>query len=135
MVLQRELKKKRPFESAQQEAVLNLLRTNAQYQVRLTRLFRSCGLTPSQHNVLRILRGEGQPLPILEIAARTITVVPGITGLIDRLQEAGFVNRERSLEDRRVTWVAWPTSPDSTSFPRSSRRALRRERTGRSCPN
>ena len=29
-------------------------------------------------------------MPILEIANRTITVVPGITGLIDRLEKAGF---------------------------------------------
>jgi DNA-binding MarR family transcriptional regulator len=106
MPLQRELKKKRPFESLEQEAVLNVLRTNDQYQVRFTRLFRPYGLTPSQYNVLRILRGEGQPLPILEIASRTITVVPGITGLIDRLEESGFVKRERCQEDRRVIWVA-----------------------------
>jgi DNA-binding MarR family transcriptional regulator len=103
--LQRELKKKRPFESPQQEAILNILRTNDQYQVRFTRLFRPYGLTPSQYNVLRILRGEGRPLPILEIASRTITVVPGITGLIDRLEESGFVKRERCREDRRVIYV------------------------------
>ncbi len=89
--LQRELKKRRPFESLEQKASLNLLRTNDQLQIRFARLFREFGLTPSQYNVLRILRGEGQPLPILEIASRTITVVPGITGLIDRLEEAGFV--------------------------------------------
>ncbi len=33
-------------------------------------------------------------------------MVPGITGLIDRLEEAGFVKRERCREDRRVIWVA-----------------------------
>ena len=103
--LQHELKKKRPFESLEQEAALNLLRTNDQLQIRFTRLFRDFGLTPSQYNVLRILRGEGKPLPILEIAERTITVVPGITGLIDRLQDAGFVKRERCPEDRRVIFV------------------------------
>ena len=53
------------------------------------------GLTPSQYNILRILRGEGKPLPIREIASRIIAVVPGITGLIDRLERAGFVNRLR----------------------------------------
>jgi DNA-binding MarR family transcriptional regulator len=106
MPLQRELKKRRPFESPQQEAILNVLRTSDQYQVRFSRLFRPYGLTPSQYNVLRILRGEGQPLPILEIASRTITVVPGITGLIDRLEEAGFVKRERCRKDRRVIWAA-----------------------------
>jgi MarR family transcriptional regulator, 2-MHQ and catechol-resistance regulon repressor len=103
--LQHELKKKRPFESSEQEAALNILRTNDQLQIRFSRLFRDYGLTPSQYNILRILRGEGKPLPILEIANRTVTVVPGITGLIDRLEEAGFVRRDRCAEDRRVIYV------------------------------
>ena len=106
MSLQRELKKKRPFKSAAQEAVLNVLRTNDQYQIRFARLFRPRDLTPSQYNILRILRGEGAPLPILEIADRTITVVPGISGLIDRLEKAEFVARERCVKDRRVIYVA-----------------------------
>ena len=104
--LQHELKKKNPFESLEQEAVLNVLRTSDQLEIRGTRLFREHGLTGSQYNVLRILRGEGKPLPILEIASRTITVVPGITGLIDRLEQAGFVNRLRCEKDRRVIYVA-----------------------------
>ena len=103
--LQHELKKKRPFASLDQEVLLNILRTNDQLQIRLERLFRQFGLTPSQYNVLRILRGEGQPLPITEIGARTITVVPGMTGVIDRLESAGMVRRDRSAEDRRVIYV------------------------------
>src|SRR5271166_1479577 len=106
MSLQRELKKKRPFESLEQEAMLNIARTNDQQLIRFARLFRQHDLTPSQYNILRILRGEGKPLPILEIASRTITVVPGITGLIDRLEQAGFVNRQRCEKDRRVIKVA-----------------------------
>ncbi len=104
--LQHELKKKRPFDSPEQEAALSVLRTSDQLQIRFARLFREHNLTPSQYNILRILRGEGKPLPILEIASRTITVVPGITGLIDRLEQAGFVNRLRCEEDRRVIFVS-----------------------------
>lgn len=104
--LQRELKKKRPFDALEEEALLNLARSGDQCQINFTRLFREYGLTPSQYNVLRILRGEGKPLPILEIAERTITVTPGITGLIDRLEAAGMVSRERCEEDRRVVYVA-----------------------------
>src|SRR5690348_3362361 len=104
--LQHELKKKRPFESPEQEAALNILRTSDQLQIRFARLLRGHGLTPSQYNVLRILRGEDRPLPVLEIAGRTITVVPGITGLIDRLEQAGFVSRLRCEKDRRVIYVA-----------------------------
>lgn len=105
MSLQRELKKKRPFESLEQEAMLNIVRTNDQHQIRFARLFRQHDLTLSQYNILRILRGEGAPLPSLEIASRTVTVVPGITGLIDRLEKSGFVVRERCAKDRRVIYV------------------------------
>src|SRR5579863_5595898 len=107
--LQAELKKKQPFESLEQEAMLNIVRTNDWSQIRFARLFRQYDLTPSQYNVLRILRGEGKPLPILEIANRMIAVVPGITGLIDRLEKAGWVCRERCETDRRVIFVA-PTA-------------------------
>lgn len=104
--LQREIKKRRPFDLPEQEALLNILRTADQLQIRFARLFRKFGLTPQQYNVLRILRGEGRALPILEIAARMITVVPGITGLIDRLESASLVERKRCDQDRRVIYVA-----------------------------
>jgi MarR family transcriptional regulator, 2-MHQ and catechol-resistance regulon repressor len=104
--LQHEIGKRQPFVSLEEEATLSLLRTSDQMQIHFTRLFREYGLTSSQYNVLRILRGEGKPLPILEIAERTVTVVPGITGLIDRLEQAGMVRRQRCPEDRRVIFVA-----------------------------
>lgn len=104
--LQRELKKRRPFDSPEQEALLNLYRTTDQFQIRMTRFFREFGLTPSQYNVLRILRGEGKPLPCLEIADRLISVVPAITGLIDRLERMELITRQRSTEDRRIVFVA-----------------------------
>ncbi|MEW4526456.1 MarR family transcriptional regulator [Maioricimonas sp. JC845] len=103
--LQHEIKKKQPFESAEREAVLNILLTADRLQNRFGRLFREYGLTTSQYNVLRILRGEGQPLPSLEIASRLIQQVPAITGLIDRLESAGLVCRKRCEEDRRVVFV------------------------------
>ena len=104
--LQHELKKRLPFDSAEQEAVLNILRTSDWIDNRLGRLFRSFGLTSSQYNVLRILRGEGKPLPSLEIADRMIQIVPAITGLIDRLEKQALVVRQRCADDRRVVYVA-----------------------------
>lgn len=99
------LKKKGPFESLEQEALLNILRTNDQFQNRFGRLFREFGLTLAQYNILRILRGEGKPLPSLEIANRLVQVVPAITGLIDRLEKAEMVRRKRCESDRRVVYV------------------------------
>jgi len=103
--LQREIGKRQPFASPEQEAVLNILRTNDQYQNRFGRLFRQYGLTSSQYNVLRILRSEGKPMPCLEIGSRMIQVVPAMTGLIDRLEKLELVRRERCTEDRRVIYI------------------------------
>jgi DNA-binding MarR family transcriptional regulator len=113
--LQHELKKKRPFDALEQEAALNIVRTSDQLQHRFAGLFREHDLTPAQYNILRILRGAGKPLPILEIASRTIAVVPGITGLIDRLEQAGFVQRVRCEKDRRVIYVGL-TAPGSKTL-------------------
>ncbi len=104
--LQQELKKKEPFDSLEQAAFLSVLRTADQLQLRFTRLFREHGLTPAQYNILRILRGEGNPLPILEVASRMIQTVPGITGLIDRLEKISLVERKRCEKDRRVVYVS-----------------------------
>ena len=98
---------RRSFDSLVQEAMLNLLRSSDLMQIAFTRLFRAHSLSSPQYNILRILRGEGgDGLPCLEIASRMITCVPDITRLIDRLDRAGLVRRERSEADRRVIRVA-----------------------------
>ena len=104
--LQKELGKRRPFDSAEQEATLALLRTADRLAIEFERLFRRHALTAAQYNVLRILRGEGAPMRVLDVAARTIKEVPGITGLVERMERAGLVKRERCSRDRRVIYVA-----------------------------
>ena len=103
--LQSDLRKRDPFASLEQEVVLGVLRTNELFQHRFGQLFRSHGLTQPQYNVLRILRGEGTALPCLEVAERMVSVVPGITNLVDRLEKAGLIRRQRSAEDRRVIYI------------------------------
>lgn len=105
-ILEKQLKKKRGFASRQQSVVIGLLRTNDLFQYRFGHLFREFGLTQPQYNVLRILRGEGGPLPCLEIADRLITMVPAITSLIDKLEQRNLVARDRCTKDRRVWFVS-----------------------------
>ena len=100
--LQHELKKREPFASVAQEATLAILRTSDLLENRLARLLREHGLTPSQYNVLRILRGEGKPLPCLEVADRMIQVAPAITRVVDQLLKLELITKAQSLEDRRV---------------------------------
>lgn len=103
--LRDELKKRGPFASLEQEATLAVMRTSDLLENRLARLLREHELTPSQYNVLRILRGEGKPLPCLEVAERMIQVAPAITRVIDQLLKLDLVRKSQSAEDRRVFTV------------------------------
>lgn len=97
-----EIKKRGPFDAPEQEVALNLARTCDRQTSAFARLFKSHGISGAQYNVLRILRGAGEPLPCQEIAGRMITQLPDITRLVDRLEEAGLVERSRTPEDRRL---------------------------------
>jgi DNA-binding MarR family transcriptional regulator len=62
----------------------------------------SHGLSLAQYNVLRILRAAGEDgLPTLAIRERMVEEAAGITRLINKLERAGFVRRDRSSSDRR----------------------------------
>lgn len=100
--LQSELKKRGPFDSVEQEAMLALMRTTDLLENRLARLLRSYGLTLTQYNVLRILRGEGKPMPCLEVAERMIQVAPAITRVVDQLLKLKLITKTQSQSDRRV---------------------------------
>jgi len=103
--LRQQLKKKGPFDSLQQEAMLSILRTSDLLENRLARLLREHDLTPSQYNAMRIMRGEGEPMPCLEVADRMIQVAPAITRVVDQLVGRGLINKQQSSEDRRVFLV------------------------------
>jgi DNA-binding MarR family transcriptional regulator len=103
--LQAELKQKIPFTSREQEAYLSLLRTADALQTRVEAHLKGFGLTGTQYNALRILRGAGpEGLPCREIGERMITHDPDITRLLNRLEDRGLVERIRSRHDRRVIY-------------------------------
>jgi len=100
--LREELKQTRPFHSAAHEALLSVLRTAAVVQRLTAQVVEASGVTVQQYNVLRILRGAGDAgLPTLAIRDRMIEEAAGITRLLDKLESAGYVARERSTPDRR----------------------------------
>jgi DNA-binding MarR family transcriptional regulator len=100
--LQEEIKQTRPFRSSAEEVVLSILRTAAVVQRHLAAVVEPQGITIQQYNVLRILRGAGEDgLPTLAIRDRMVEEAAGITRLLDKLESAGFVVRERSTPDRR----------------------------------
>jgi DNA-binding MarR family transcriptional regulator len=61
------------------------------------------GITATQYNVLRILRGAGNAgLCRNEVRDRLVAQVPDVTRLLDRMEEAGLIEREREAADRRM---------------------------------
>ncbi|MBV6522574.1 MAG: hypothetical protein MNPFHGCM_02722 [Gemmatimonadaceae bacterium] len=88
--------------SRREELVLALLKSAAVARRPATKVAESRGLSLAQYNVLRILRAAGDAgLPTLAIRERMVEEAAGITRLINKLERAGFVRRDRSESDRR----------------------------------
>jgi DNA-binding MarR family transcriptional regulator len=113
--LRDEIGKRDPFEGAEQEAYLTLLRTVSVLGCDFARLFKQHGLSEATYNILRILRGEAEGgtlragVPMQVIGDRLVARVPDVTRLVDRLEISGLVQRLRTPDDRRVVLVSITT--------------------------
>jgi DNA-binding MarR family transcriptional regulator len=100
--LQTELKQKKPFPRIGAEALVSILRTAAVLDHQLTDALKPFGITHTQYNVLRILRGAGAAgLCGREVAERMVSPVPDVSRLLDRMEDTDLISRERDSEDRR----------------------------------
>ena len=97
-----ELKQSKPFSSPVEEAFVAVIKTADLLVSTLDRRLSGLGLSHQQYNVLRIVRGAGAAgIATLAIGERLIESAPGMTRLLDRLEEKGMVRRERCKHDRR----------------------------------
>lgn len=100
--LQAELKQAKPFPRRTSEALLSVLRTAAVLDHQLTEALKPFGITNTQYNVLRILRGAGaKGLCGREVSCRLVSKVPDVSRLLDRMEDMGLIARERDAGDRR----------------------------------
>jgi DNA-binding MarR family transcriptional regulator len=100
--VQSEIRQRKPFRSRRQEATIALLRTASVVGRTLVRELESSGLSLAQYNALRIIKGAGSAgIPTLAIRERMIEEGTPITRLLDKLELAGLVRRERAHPDRR----------------------------------
>lgn len=101
--LRSELRQRKPFGSLAQEAFLSVARTEAVLRSSIERLLEPHGLTLTQYNVLRVLRGaDREGLCRNEIRDRLVTRMPDVSRLLDRMEAAGLIHRVRSTTDRRL---------------------------------
>ena len=104
--LKLEIVQERPFSSAEEEALLNLMRTSDVLHRAFHRKTRDWGVTSTQYNVLRILRGaQPRGLTCAAIGSRMITAEPDITRLLSRLKALKLIRQQRDRHDRRVVWT------------------------------
>ena len=100
--VQREIGQARPFRSLSQEATIALLRTASVVTRAFARVVEPAGLSFAQYNALRIIRGAGAGgIPTLAVRDRMIEEGTTVTRLLDKLEKARLIRRERSLPDRR----------------------------------
>jgi DNA-binding MarR family transcriptional regulator len=101
--MQAEIKQGKNSSSVEEQAFVALQRTADRLAGRISEMLKQHGLSATQYNALRILRGAGPSgLACSEIGERMINRDPDITRLVDRLERRGFVERSREQKDRRV---------------------------------
>jgi MarR family transcriptional regulator, 2-MHQ and catechol-resistance regulon repressor len=101
--LQNEIRQSVPFKSLREELWLNLSRTAAEIGHVIEQSLRPYGLSPTQYNVLRILRGAGpEGLCQYEIKDRLVAQVPDVPRILERMEKAGWVQRVRAEVDKRM---------------------------------
>jgi DNA-binding MarR family transcriptional regulator len=104
--LKREIAQQQPFSSTEEEALLNVMRTSDELHRAFHLGTREWGITSTQYNVLRILRGaQPEGLTCAAIGERMITAEPDITRLLRRLKALKLIRQGRDRRDRRMVWT------------------------------
>lgn len=101
--LRDDIKQTKPFKSLYEETDLNIVRTAYVLIDAFESEIKSYGITATQYNVLRILRGAGDMgLSRNEVRDRLLNRMPDATRLLDRMEKSGLISRSRDAEDRRL---------------------------------
>jgi DNA-binding MarR family transcriptional regulator len=93
------------FRSEYQKSMINLIYTFNWVNERVNKRFEPFDITQQQFNILRILRGAGQPLSTLQIRQRMLDRMSDTSRIVDRLVKKGMVKKTTSREDRRLVDV------------------------------
>src|SRR4029079_13774375 len=93
------------FRSEYQKSMINLIFTFNWMNEKLNHYFEPFEITQQQFNILRILRGAGQPLSTLQIRQRMLDKMSDTSRIVDRLVKKGLVKKSVCREDRRLVDV------------------------------
>jgi len=107
MSLQKELGFVNPMANRGHEALLNIVLTGTLLTKEADRLLRPLGLTDAQFNVLMLLKyqSRGGQMNQTHLGGMLLVNRSNVTGLIDRMEKAGWVERGADAGDRRVNML------------------------------
>jgi len=100
--IEKAINQKRPFRNEQQKALINLIYTHNWVAGQVKNLMKPFGITPQQYNVLRILKGAGQPISTSLIRERLLYKMADTSRMVDRLSDKGLVIRKVCPSDKRL---------------------------------
>ena len=95
----------RKFRNEFQKSAINIIYTNNWMAEKMNKLFDEWDITAQQFNILRILRGAGQPLSTLQIRQRMLDRMSDTSRIVDRLVKKGLVKKSTCKLDRRLVDV------------------------------
>jgi DNA-binding MarR family transcriptional regulator len=90
------------FRTEYQKSIINLIFTFNWVNEKINKHFEPFDITQQQFNILRILRGAGQPLSTLQIRQRMLDKMSDTSRIVDRLVKKGLVKKTTCREDRRL---------------------------------
>lgn len=93
------------FDNNKVKALINIIYTSNWINSHQNEYFKSFGISPQQFNILRILRGAGEPIKVQTIKERMIERAPNATRLMDKLCAKNLINRLPCPGDRRVVHI------------------------------
>ncbi len=105
MKIEEAIQQRKPFRNNHQRALVNLVYTHNWVAERVKQYMRPYGVTPQQYNVLRILRGAGQPISTSVIRERLLYKMADASRMVDRLNQKGLVVRNVCPADKRLVDV------------------------------
>ena len=94
------------FRNEYQKATVNIIFTFNWITEQTKGIFEKEDLTSQQFNILRILRGAGQPLSTLQIRQRMLDKMSDTSRIVDRLIIKGLVKKNVCKTDKRLVDVS-----------------------------
>ncbi len=105
MSLEKDINQKK-FRSEHQKAVINLIYTYNWVNEQMKFFFDQVDITSQQFNILRILRGAGEPLSTLQIRQRMLDKMSDTSRIVDRLIVKDLVKKIVCKTDKRLVDVS-----------------------------